>query len=68
MKEETEDKLTVEEVESVLQTMQFYRRLSGYISRNAEGRLLFYDSEPSFGGCYVTIEQIKDIINQLQNT
>lgn len=51
------------DLEDVLQKMIFYKRTSGYIAHDLSGRLAFFDSEPSFGGVYVTRDEIVGYIN-----
>jgi hypothetical protein len=51
-------KLTLSGVKAVLYKMDFYNRNSGYIAYDSFGDLTFFDSEPSFGGSFVTRDMI----------
>jgi hypothetical protein len=55
-------KITVQDLQSVLYKMDFYKRTAGYIAHDLNGTLTFFDSEPSFGGAYVTRENILEYI------
>jgi hypothetical protein len=49
--------------ENVLRTMEFYKRVDGYIDEEGKGPLLFFDSPPNdYVGMYVTKEQVKEYI------
>jgi hypothetical protein len=61
--EETSTPVTLEELQNVLYKMNFYKREWGFIANDLSGKLTFFDSEPSFGGAYVTKE---DILNYIQ--
>ena len=56
-------KVTLDELRNVLYKMDFYNRESGYISSDIFGKLAFFDSEPSFGGAFITREDILHYIN-----
>lgn len=53
-----EKKVTLRDLQSVLERMQFYNRNFGFIAYDLSGKIAFFDSEPSFGGVYVTREDI----------
>lgn len=59
-------KLTLKGVQAVLYKMDFYNRTSGYIAHDSFGDLTFFDSEPSFGGSYVTRDMILYYIWELE--
>ena len=59
-------KLTLKGVQAVLYKMDFYNRTSGYIAYDTFGDLTFFDSEPSFGGSYVTRDMILYYIWELE--
>jgi hypothetical protein len=61
---EAEKKVTLQELQDVLETMNFYNRENGYIAVDSKGVLKFYDAMPSFAGAYVTKQ---DIINYINN-
>jgi hypothetical protein len=61
--ETTESKqITVEDLQAVLYKMDFYKRTAGYIAHDLKGNLTFFDSNPSFGGAYVTRDNILEYI------
>lgn len=51
---ENDRKLSISELQFILDKMNFYRRSSGYIADTPDGKIEFFDSRPSFGGAYVT--------------
>ncbi len=57
-----EDKLTDNEIHSVINTMVFYNRTDGYIAR-ISGRITFFDMMPSYGAAPITLEQLQKINN-----
>lgn len=59
-----EDKITLEELQGVLYKMDFYKREQGFIAKDLSGKLNFFDSEPSFGGAFITREDIIKFINE----
>lgn len=59
-----ETKVSLEELQSILKTMNQYKRECGFISVEPQGKLKFYDAEPSFGGAFVTKSDIINYINQ----
>lgn len=59
-----EKKVTLEELQAVLYKMDFYKRNCGFIANDSSGNLCFFDSEPSFGGAFVTREDILTYINE----
>jgi len=61
---ETEQKVTLQELQDVLKTMNLHNRENGYIAVDSKGVLKFYDAMPSFAGAYVTKQ---DIINYINN-
>jgi hypothetical protein len=65
MKTQTEEKkVTLKELQNVLFKMDFYNRTWGFIANDINGDLTFFDSEPSFGGAYVSREDILNYINE----
>jgi len=60
---ETEQKVALKMLQDVLQTMNLHNRENGYIAVDSKGVLKFYDSMPSFGGAYVTKQDIISYIN-----
>ena len=50
------------ELKNILYKMDYYKRESGYIAEDILDNLTFFDSEPSFGGAFVTREDILDFI------
>ena len=61
---EAEKKVTLQELQDVLKTMNLHNRENGYIAVDSKGVLKFYDAMPSFSGAYVTKQ---DIINYINN-
>jgi len=61
---EAEKKVTLQELQDVLKTMNLHNRENGYIAVDSKGVLKFYDAMPSFAGAYVTKQ---DIINYINN-
>jgi hypothetical protein len=59
-----EKTISLQDLQNVLYKMDFYKRKNGYIAHDLSGRLCFFDSEPSFGGAYVTRQDILNYINQ----
>jgi hypothetical protein len=59
-----EKKVTLKELQNVLFKMDFYNRTWGFIANDFNGDLAFFDSEPSFGGAYVSREDILNYINE----
>ena len=59
-----EKKVTLQDLQNVLNKMDFYKRTWGFIAHDLSGTLTFFDSEPSFGGAYVTREDILQYINE----
>ena len=49
-------------LKNILYKMDYYKRESGYIAEDILDNLTFFDSEPSFGGAFVTREDILDFI------
>jgi hypothetical protein len=60
---EAEKKVTLQELQDVLKTMNLHNRENGYIAVDSKGVLKFYDAMPSFGGAYVTKQDIISYIN-----
>ena len=44
--------------------MDYYNRTAGFIAHDLSGKLTFFDAEPSFGGAYVTREDILEYIRE----
>jgi hypothetical protein len=61
--EET-NKVTLQDLKDILCKMDFYKRTAGFIAHDLSGKLTFFDAEPSFGGAYVTREDILEYINE----
>jgi hypothetical protein len=59
----TENQVTLNDLQNVLNKMDFYNRKDGFIANDMFGNLTFFDVEPSFGGAYVTREDILEFIN-----
>ncbi len=60
----TEEKtITLQDLRNVLNKMLFYKRSWGYMAQDISGNLCFFDSEPSFGGAYITKEDILSYID-----
>ncbi len=55
-------KVSIDDLKGVLRDMEQYNRKDGYIAHDNSGQLRFFDSDPSFGGAYVTIDDIKGYI------
>ena len=60
---ETEQKIALKMLQDILQTMNLHNRENGYIAVDSKGVLKFYDAMPSFGGAYVTKQDIISYIN-----
>ncbi len=59
MENEVSIPVAKEELQRVLNTMIRYSRHSGYMGKkDAEDPLRFYDSNPDFGGAFVTREDL----------
>jgi hypothetical protein len=58
------EKVSLRELQSVLEKMNFYKREQGYIAKNLFGKLEFFDAEPSFGGAPVTKADILHYIQE----
>ena len=54
--------ITKEELCTVYAVMIHYNRTSGYIAIDISDTLRFYDDEPSFGGLYVTLDELSGYI------
>ena len=54
---ETDTILTTTDLERVKKIMEFYKRTSGWIEF-VNDKIMFFDSKPSFGGCFITLEQV----------
>jgi hypothetical protein len=61
--EET-NKVTLQDFKDILNKMDFYKRPDGFIAHDLSGKLTFFDSEPSFGGAYVTRNDILKYIKE----
>lgn len=61
--EET-NKVTLQDLQNVLHKMDYYNRTAGFIAHDLSGKLTFFDAEPSFGGAYVTREDILEYIRE----
>jgi hypothetical protein len=59
-----EKKVTLKELQNILYKMDFYKRTWGFIAHDLSGDLTFFDVEPSFGGAYITREDILTYINE----
>jgi hypothetical protein len=57
-------KISLPEMYDILYQMMFYNRSSGYIAHDLTGTLCFFDSEPSFGGAYITRAQIIKFVQE----
>ena len=57
-------KVTLKELVDVLYKMDFYKRKCGFIANDLSGTLCFFDSEPSFGGAFITKKDILTYINE----
>ena len=57
------ENIVLAEWEDVLKQMNFHRRESGYVAKLLR-KLTFFDSKPSFGGMYVTKNEVTKIIKQ----
>lgn len=64
MEHTPETQITLMEMYDILYQMMFYNRTSGYIAHDLSGTLCFFDSEPSFGGAYITREQIIKFVQE----
>jgi hypothetical protein len=56
-------KKTLNDLKNILYKMDFYKRESGFISHDYFGNIAFFDSEPSYGGAFITREDILRYIN-----
>lgn len=63
----SEETITIEELQSILETMNRYNREDGYMAYNNGGKLEFYDSYPFNGGAYITKQDLINYINQYNN-
>lgn len=61
---EKEQKVALKMLQDVLKTMNLHNRENGYIAVDSKNVLKFYDAMPSFGGAFVTKD---DIINYIKN-
>lgn len=59
-----ENKVSLQDLQNVLYKMDSYKRTWGFIAHDLSGTLTFFDVEPSFGGAYVTREDILQYINE----
>lgn len=59
---ETSQPVTLNDLKSVLEKMNRYKRKAGYMVFDLAGKLEFFDSEPSFGGAYVTKSDVLSYI------
>ena len=57
-------KVTLKDLQAILYKMDAYKRTAGFIAHDLWGTLTFFDSEPSFGGAFVTREDILQYINE----
>ena len=58
------EKISLLELEQILEIMEFYHRTEGYIDK-VDGKLAFFDTDPCLGGvhaCKVTKDDIKEYI------
>jgi hypothetical protein len=51
------------DLQNILYKMDYYQRESGFIAEDILGNLTFFDSEPSFGGAFITRGDILDFID-----
>ena len=59
-----EQKVTKQDLESVLRIMNFYNRNDGYIGF-VDTKLMFFDAKPeSIGGAYITKKEIEQAITE----
>jgi len=54
--------ITKEELCTVYAVMVHHNRNCGYIAIDSSDTLRFYDDEPSFGGLYVTLDELSGYI------
>jgi hypothetical protein len=55
--------ITLAELKNIYYKMDYYNRDSGYMAIDLSNELNFYDSEPSFGGVFITKENILNYIS-----
>ena len=54
---------TSDTFKAILNKMDYYKRAFGYMAYDNSGELTFFDSEPSFGGAYVTRDEVVSYFN-----
>lgn len=67
-KEDSGEKVSLQELQGVLNTMNQYNRQSGYMAFDNGGKFRFFDSMPSFGGAYVTKEDVEGYVRDYGKT
>lgn len=61
---ETAIKIAVEEWQHILYKMNYYGFDSGWVAHDLSGELAYFVNEPSFGGVYITKEDVLNYISQ----
>lgn len=61
-----ERKITLKEWQDVLAVMNRYNRDAGWVDNENLDKLTFFDGQPSTGGCYVTREDVKRYIKEME--
>lgn len=67
-KEDVGEKVSLQDLQNILNTMNQYNRQSGYMAFDNGGKFRFFDSMPSFGGAYVTKEDVEGYIKDYNKT
>lgn len=64
MREQEKQKVSLEDLKSVLEKMKLYKMRVGYMNFDNSGKFNVWQSEPSFGGARVTQEDVQKYINE----
>ena len=59
---ENSQAVTLNDLKSVLEKMNYYKLKAGYMAFDLSGKLEIFVSEPSFGGAYVTKSDVLSFI------
>lgn len=57
-------KVTLQDLQNILYKMDKYNRTCGFMAHDLSGTLTFFDIEPSFGGVFITRDNILQYINE----
>lgn len=59
-------KVTLQDLQDVFRTMLIHKRENGFMAFNLKGKLTFFDTEPHYGGVYITRDDVMRYIDEYE--